>query len=215
MIAQFQAFVCSKIVGCCSADGEDVRQLVEDSLYGEAFPERRLPMRACVARRGIEQQNRASRCSACEAAVSVSLAVRPEMCIPQLGAGFGQQDGTTSSSAKQFAVQPESLSERCAFVQDAVSAMADRLVPALQDAVCACAGCCEADDAGAAAGASTGTDASAAASSGTSSAAGSLRRVCLFDLPLEEAWQGPLAFLQHGNTASAVAAAFEGDESEL
>lgn len=130
------------------------------------------------------------------------------MCVPQLGAGFGQHDGATSSSAKQFAVQPESLSERCAFVQDAVSAMADRLVPALQDAVCACAGCCDADaDPSAAAG-------THAASLPALAKPSSKQRVCLFDLPLEDAWEGPLAFLRHGSGGGDVSAAVE-DEAEL
>lgn len=178
IVAQFQAFVCSRILGCCPADGENVRQLVDDSLYGEAFPRRALPMRTC-SKYGSGQH--ASRCSACEAAVSVSLAVRPDMCVPKLGTGFGQRSDAASGNANQFAVEPESLTERCAFVQDAVSSMAERLVPALQDAVCACAGCCEAD--------------------AVPSSAAARRRVCLFDLPLEDAWHGPLAFLGSGSDA--------------
>jgi len=211
IIAQFQGYVCSKILGCCAGAAESVQLRVEETLYGDVYPHKRLPLKTCsgsdnhdARTRGVNSGfadaahgrsgGRRATCDACQRATRVHIAADPSMCLPR-----------SSSLGAPYAVQPDSIYERCTYVQDLVVSARGRLVPALQDAVCACAGCCNADgdeeeeDAAAGAAAAASVNSVAARSSSqqpltaaSAGSAGKRQRVCLFDADDGEAWLGSL-----------------------
>jgi hypothetical protein len=210
IIAQFQGYVCSKILGCCAGAAESVQLRVDETLYGDVYPHKRLPLKTCSVH-GIDHDSRSrmvtsgsedavhggnggrrATCDACQRATRVHIAAEPSMCLPR-----------SSSLGAPYAVQPDSIYERCTYVQDLVVSARGRLVPALQDAVCACAGCCNADgdedeeDAVGAASASATSLAYRSSSQQSLTAAstrgvGKLQRVCLFDADNGEEWLGSL-----------------------
>jgi hypothetical protein len=211
IIAQFQGYVCSKILGCCVGAAESVQLRVEETLYGDVYPHKRLPLKTCsasdnshgdptrVVTSGFADAahgrsgGRRATCDACQRATRVHIVAEPSMCLPR-----------SSSLGAPYAVQPDSIYERCTYVQDLVVSARGRLVPALQDAACACAGCCNADgdedeeDAAGVAAAASGNSVVARSSSQQSLAAasagraGKRQRVCLFDADDGEEWLGSL-----------------------
>lgn len=185
LISQFSAYVCANVLGCCTSDSPALHLAIEDGLFGDAYPARRLPMATCAAARGA----RAATCDACARATSVRIDADETRCIPRgamASGGGATANGGGVAAPAAYGVQPKSPAERCMYIASVVTAAAERLVPALQDAVCACTGCCEAD------GGEEADDAAAAAAR-ESGSAGALRerrpRVCLFDLPEEDAWR--------------------------
>ena len=171
LVSQFSAYVCGSVLGCCPMASPTLHLSIEDGLFGDSYPLRRLPMAACAAPHGA----RASTCAACARVTSIRIDADETRCIPRAAAI------AASAPAAPYSVQPKSPVERCMYIASVVTAAADRLVPAMQDAVCACSGCCNAD------GGEEAEDTAALAS--VPDKMKPRARVCLFDLREEDAWR--------------------------
>lgn len=157
-VAQFQAHVCSSVLGCCDGADPTLRLHVEDALFGARYPLAALPAGTCAA--AVRAGGRAAldACSSCRASVRVEIQSDPAACVTRL-----------ATTAPGYRPAPFSWEERCEFVSDVVQvrrgcgvhagyesdvctqsplppspwqAAYPRLQPALTDAVCACVGCC-------------------------------------------------------------------------
>jgi hypothetical protein len=111
-----------------AAEGAEARLMewVENRVFGDRWPESRLPVRSC---REAPEAARAASCALCRGVVEAELGLDPSRCLPP------SKDLTD--------VTPLSLHERCLFLSDRVSARQERLRHELSARTCACAGCCE------------------------------------------------------------------------
>lgn len=126
--AQFQAYVCSTELGCCSNMTRLV-DWVESHVYGDQYPRSLLPTPSCKAAAARSSRIASDTCEQCKASVRASLDLDPKRCLPPSG--------------KLRDVAPKSLHERCLFLADKIGSNQHMFVDALQEQTCACAGCCE------------------------------------------------------------------------
>jgi hypothetical protein len=153
LCAEFFAWGCSDgkpgtTAGCCGEKDEMLQRFVEDSVYGDDFPQGHLPMPVCE-HDATDTSKEDLLCAACKGAIVISLKPRLDKCLDT-----GTEDDFSESSVQKIweplTLKPmavagthRTLKERCVALQEKMESVLPKLTAAFNERACECMGCCK------------------------------------------------------------------------